>query len=241
MANESRMYRLQGVRVESIIDSLKAFLTANKGMEIQSAPTTEGYVLQASQPRDAWKTISGMRLAITVQMTVINDTLNVTIGEGQWADKIGAGAIGWFIAWPLAVTAVVGAVRQKKLPEEIFSVIERAIYSGGNTVVINGAGAPLEPIYNAAPQQTIAYTAPQPVAAPQQPAVIEAPAPVIAEPYIEEPVKGTFCNACGAQVPEGSKFCNNCGAKLGSNNCPSCDAPIIPGSRFCNNCGAKLN
>lgn len=234
MANESRMYRLQGVRVESVIDSLKAFLTVNKGMEIQSAPTTDGYVLQASQPRDAWKTISGMRLAITVQMAVIGDSLNVTVGEGQWADKIGAGAIGWFIAWPLAVTAIVGTVRQKKLPEEIFSTIERAIMSGGNTVVINGAGAPLEPLYNTAPAyQFPVYNAPQQVAAP-------AANVAIAEPAAEEP-KGPFCTACGAQVPEGSNFCNICGAKLVSNTCPSCSAPIIPGSRFCNICGTQLN
>ena len=35
--------------------------------------------------------------------------LNVTVGQGEWSDKIGAGALGWFIAWPLAVTAGVGA------------------------------------------------------------------------------------------------------------------------------------
>lgn len=238
MANESRMYRLQGVRVEQVIDSLKAYLTANKGMEIQSAPTTDGYVLQASQPRDAWKTISGMRLAITVHMTVVSDMLNVTVGEGQWSDKIGAGAIGWFIAWPLAVTAIVGAVRQKNLPEEIFGVIERTIYSGGVSVVVNGAGAPLEPLYNTAPAYNTmpAYT---------QPAQVPAPAPVQTIPAVPdapavptEPA-GVTCANCGTANPAGSMFCNNCGTKFAS-GCPSCGAPVIPGSNFCNICGAKL-
>lgn len=47
-----------------------------------------------------------MRMATTVQMIRMDDNLNVTVGQGEWSDKIGAGALGWFIAWPLAVTAV---------------------------------------------------------------------------------------------------------------------------------------
>ena len=110
-------------------------------METQSAQTTDGYVLQASQAKDGWKTISGTRLAITVHFMLTNDVLNVTVGEGQWSDKIGAAAIGWFIAWPLALTAGFGAYQQKKLPSEIFAVIEKAIYTGGQQIVINGSGS----------------------------------------------------------------------------------------------------
>ena len=65
------------------------------------------------------------------------------MGQGEWSDKIGAGALGWFIAWPLAVTAGVGAYKQKKLPEEIFQVIEQCIVSGGRSVVVRNAGAEL--------------------------------------------------------------------------------------------------
>ena len=54
--------------------------------------------MQASQPKDGWKTLAGMRLALTVQMAVMGDKLNVSIGEGQWSDKIGAGASALFAA-----------------------------------------------------------------------------------------------------------------------------------------------
>ena len=81
-----------------------------------------------------------MRLAVTVQMAVMENGLNVTVGEGQWSDKIGAGAIGLFVAWPLAITAGMGAFKQKKLPAEIFQVIENCIMSGGHSIVVNGAG-----------------------------------------------------------------------------------------------------
>lgn len=141
MGNESRAFRMtQGLRLDAIVNAVETFCRLEKHMETQSSPTTDGYVLQASQPKDGWKTISGTRLAITVHFMLTSDILNVTIGEGQWSDKIGAGAIGWFIAWPLAVTAGYGAIQQKKLPSEIFAVIEKAIYTGGQQVVINGSG-----------------------------------------------------------------------------------------------------
>ena len=78
-----------------------------------------------------------------MQMIRMDDNLNVTVGQGEWSDKIGAGVLGWFIAWPLAVTAGVGAYKQKKLPEEIFQVIEQCIVSGGRSVVVRNAGAEL--------------------------------------------------------------------------------------------------
>ena len=144
MANESRVFRLPaGMSTQVVANAVEAFLSSTKGMEVQSAETTEGYVVQGRQEKDGWKTIAGMRMATTVQMIRMDDNLNVTVGQGEWSDKIGAGVLGWFIAWPLAVTAGVGAYKQKKLPEEIFQVIEQCIVSGGRSVVVRNAGAEL--------------------------------------------------------------------------------------------------
>ena len=77
-------------------------------------------------------------------MTEMQGQLTVTVGEGQWSDKIGAGAVGLFVAWPLAITAGMGAYKQKKLPGEVFQVIENCIVAGGKTVTVNGAGAKVE-------------------------------------------------------------------------------------------------
>ena len=57
--------------------------------------------------------------------------------------KIGAGAVGLFVAWP-AITAGMGAYKQKKLPGEVFQVIENCSVAGGKTVTVNGAGAKVE-------------------------------------------------------------------------------------------------
>lgn len=194
--SESRVFVLNGITVQAVAARLENFFRSEKGMEVQSSQTTDGYVMQASQPKDGWKTLTGMRLAVTVQMAVMENHLNVTVGEGQWSDKIGAGAIGLFIAWPLAITAGMGAFKQKKLPAEIFQVIENCIMTGGQPVVVNGAGTAVTPGMMLCPNC-----------------------------HTQIPGGSRFCShcgtrlnnkcpKCGADIIDGSAFCANCGEKL---------------------------
>lgn len=194
--SESRVFMLNGVEPKAVVNRLENFFRGEKGMEVQSSQTTDGYVMQASQPKDGWKTLTGMRLAVTLQMTVMGEQMNVMVGEGQWSDKIGAGAIGLFVAWPLAITAGMGAFKQKKLPTEIFQVIENCILSAGKNIVINGAG----------------------------PTVTEGM--IVCPNCREQITAGSkFCNHCGmklntkcpdcgADITQGSAFCSECGHKL---------------------------
>lgn len=203
MANESRVFRLPaGMSTQVVANAVSSFLSSAKGMEVQSAETTEGYVVQGRQSKDGWKTVSGMRLATTVQMIRMDDNLNVTVGQGEWSDKIGAGALGWFIAWPLAVTAGVGAYNQKKLPEEIFQVIEQCVVSGGRSVVVRNAGAELNTGMTDCPACKTQCAA-----------------------------GSKFCNncgaklenkcpQCGAEIPPGSRFCGACGTPLSPQGAP---------------------
>lgn len=194
--SESRVFVLNGITVQAVAARLENFFRSEKGMEVQSSQTTDGYVMQASQPKDGWKTLTGMRLAVTVQMAVMENHLNVTVEEGQWSDKIGAGAIGLFIAWPLAITAGMGAFKQKKLPAEIFQVIENCIMTGGQPVVVNGAGTAVTPGMMLCPNC-----------------------------HTQIPGGSRFCSycgtrlnnkcpKCGADIIDGSAFCASCGEKL---------------------------
>lgn len=194
--NESRVFMLNGTEVSQIVTRLENFFRTEKGMEVQSSQTTDGYVMQASQPKDGWKTLTGMRLALTVQMAVMGDKLNVSVGEGQWSDKIGAGAIGLFVAWPLAITAGMGALKQKKLPGEVFQVIENVIMSGGKPVVVTGAG------------QTVAAGM---IVCPNCKAQLSADAKFCDHCGTK---LGRKCPNCGAVVKPGSAFCSECGEKL---------------------------
>lgn len=194
--NESRVFMLNGTDMQKIVTRLEGFFRTEKGMEVQSSETTEGYIMKASQPKDGWKTLTGMRLAVTVQMTVMGNQLNVNIGEGQWSDKIGAGAIGLFVAWPLAITAGMGAFKQKKLPGEVFQVIETTIMTGGQPVVVTGAG------------QTVAAGM---TVCPNCKTQLSADAKFCDRCGTR---LGRKCPNCGADVKQNSVFCSECGQKL---------------------------
>lgn len=210
--SDTRVYVLNGTDMQTVAERVEAFLKEEKNMEVQGVPSGESYLIQATQ-KDTLRTIAGMKLATTVQMTVSGDNLNVTIGEGQWADKLGAGAVGLFIAWPLAVTAGIGAYKQKKLPEEILNLIGQVLMNPGQPVVT-------------------------PVA-PTAPATPTAAAPGQGTPQATAAAQTQVCPQCQAQVPAGAKFCNNCGAKL-ITVCPECGANVRPGSKFCSECGHAL-
>ncbi len=194
--NESRVFMLNGTDVQDIVTRLEGFFRFEKGMEVQSSETTEGCIMQASQPKDGWKTFSGMRLAITVQLAVTDDRLDVSVGEGQWSDKLGAGAVGLFIAWPLAITAGMGALKQKKLPSEVFQVIENTIITGGRPVVVTGAGQTV------AAGMTVCPNCKEQVSAGSK-FCNHCGTKLI-----------TKCPACGADAQPGSAFCSECGHKL---------------------------
>mgnify|MGYP002550032675 FL=1 len=194
--NETRVFMLNGTQVQDIVNRLEGFFRTEKGMDVQSSQTTDGYVMQASQPKDGWKTLTGMRLAVTVQMAVAGDQLNVSIGEGQWSDKIGAGAIGLFVAWPLAITAGMGAYKQKKLPFEVFQVIENTIMTGGQPVVVSGAGQTVADGMTLCPSCK-AQLAPGSKFCNRCGAKL-----------------GQKCPNCGAEITADSAFCSECGVKL---------------------------
>ena len=194
--NETRVFMLNGTQVQDIVTRLEGFFRTEKGMDVQSSQTMDGYVMQASQPKDGWKTLTGMRLAVTVQMAVAGDQLNVSIGEGQWSDKIGAGAIGLFVAWPLAITAGMGAYKQKKLPSEVFQVIENTIMTGGQPVVVSGAGQTVAAGMTLCPSCK-AQLAPGSKFCNRCGAKL-----------------GQKCPNCGAEITADSAFCSECGVKL---------------------------
>lgn len=241
---ESRVFSLNGVSLETVVKSVETFLRDEKGMEIQSAPVEHGCVIQATQKKDTLKMLVGMRLATTVQLVVSGENLNVVIGEGQWADKLGAGAVGLFLAWPLAVTAGIGAYQQKKLPEDVLNVISRTLMSPGQFAPRETAGGMMTGAVGNVGTGVVAGGT-----VGSETAVIG----VTANGTVESGTAGTdggetgetatekaqVCPQCHAPVQAGAKFCSNCGAKL-IQVCPECGKVVAPGSKFCSECGCAL-
>ncbi len=197
---DSRVFNLGSTDVRTVVAELESFLRNEKKMEVQSAPTQDGFIIQAGQEKDTLRTLSGMRIATNVQLSVTAyNELNVTIGEGKWTDKLGAGAVGLFLLWPLAVTAGIGAYRQKMLPDEIFDLIGRILGAPGRTAEFSSAPQP------SPAAQTFSVTCPNCGA------------------KLAENSKfcnqcgaklNTACPACGAPMTPGSKFCSQCGQTL---------------------------
>lgn len=248
MANETRIFRIpSNMSVQTVAAHVDHYLQTNQGLQVQGASHGEDFVLQCRQEKDGWKTVTGMRLATTVQMTRTGaNTLSVTIGISEWSDKIGAGVAGMLLFWPLAVTAGIGVYKQKKLPEDIFRCIENFLLSNQGQ---SANTAPQQP-YNAsgfAPGQQAPHrpqTMPPEMMSqniPQEVSEDTSDIPQAVPPAPENPqTSSLICPNCQTVCAPGSRFCNLCGTPLTNKTCPACGGDIVPGSKFCPHCGKPL-
>lgn len=251
---ESRVFqKTNGVTIDGMGRSVQNFLRSSKGLVVQGGKAGEGYIVQAKED-DGWKKVAGMSSAIEVQISDTGNGILVNIGNGQWSDKIGAGVIGWFVFAPLAVTAIVGTVQQKKLPGEIFAHIEQYVAHGGQDMY---AGSEL---VNAANGNIICPHCKSEVPS-GNPFCTNCGKPLTRQcPGCNESValdlafcpkcgtnmntpKTINCVSCGADLPEGSLFCKVCGAKQVAEQklCSKCGRVLKPDDVFCPGCGEKID
>lgn len=78
--------------------------------------------------RDGIKNIIGLGLESKVTLTLMNDSLNVSV-EDEWSNKIIAIALGWFVCLVPFITGIVGCVNQSGLSKKIFDAIQLAAAS----------------------------------------------------------------------------------------------------------------
>ena len=224
---ESKVFRLpEGIDASSVGKEVENFLRSNKNLTTEGTKTPDGYFVQAKEPEGSgWKQLAGMTMATQVQVVEISDTITVSVGNGKWSDKIGAGAVGVVLFAPLAVTAAVGAYNQKKLPEEIFQHVEKFLLSGGQSVMMTSFGA------NAAKEDEILCPNCNSANAKDTKFCGNCGSPLTAT-----------CPNCGASVGLDTKFCNQCGTpmKQPDKTCPGCGAEVAADMKFCGECGTKL-
>lgn len=222
---DTKVFRLiNNVTVEMIGQSVEGFLRDQKGMITQAGQTAEGYIVQGKQQASGWRRISGTDQAISVQIFQADEIINVTAGFGKWADKIGAGVVGTILFTPLAITAAIGAVIQKKLPSEIFGFIEKFILTGGQSASVGLYGGKmitdnevLCPLCKTPNSKGIKFCK------------------QCGTKLLEN------CKQCGADIPQGFKFCPECGFPVNTEKtCPSCGTAYKVGQKFCFECGTSL-
>ena len=79
---ESRVFELDQVTAEQVLEAVTTFLRSEKGMEVQSVATPNGYLIQAAQA-DTLRTLSGMKLATTARSSMWRSAR--ASGRTSWA------------------------------------------------------------------------------------------------------------------------------------------------------------
>lgn len=223
---DSKIFRIrEGVTIEGIGHEVENFLRNEKELTVEGIASHDGYLVQARES-SSWKKFTGMGSALQVQIIPSGSSeVLVNIGQGKWADKAGAAAVGLLVFAPLAITSAVGAYKQRQLPAEIFACIEKFIMSGGQSVYRNVSFERLNSSQMKCPSCGAVN------------------------------LKGTkfcagcgkkltnVCPNCGSEVTLGIKFCPSCGANMAqkkTNTCPNCGAAVEEGKKFCAECGTSM-
>ncbi len=248
MANSKTFALLNGLTVEDIGEHLVSWFQTTKNMIAEGGPAQGGYFVQAKNEGDGWKKLSGLSLAIQVQLIKADSNVLVNCEFGKWSDKVGAGTVGMLLFAPLAATAAFGAFKQSQLPNEVFGEVEKYIISGGKSAVVtigqmlndNEIQCPVCKAKNPRGQKfcsrcgaKLGKTCPNCGAAVDSNTKF---CPECGSQILVERV----CVKCGAPLAEGQKFCPNCGASQ-EKTCPSCGAAVPPETRFCPFCGASVS
>lgn len=116
---QSKTFLCPTPRFSELIASTQSWL-GREGFKCQKLQTEDGGTLLQIEKGGGWRKLIGMSTALNIIFHKVDNTVNVEIGAGRWIDKATTGALAYFILWPLAVTAGIGAWQQMKTPERVF-------------------------------------------------------------------------------------------------------------------------
>jgi hypothetical protein len=120
--SKSRRYAHLPENTPKLIADIKFWLEST-GFDTQlMSMEDDGQLLQIKK-RGEWRTFLGMAMSLNIAFYQSGDTLTVQIGAGHWIDKIAAGSVLFFVFFPLAIMAAVGAWQQVWMPDKIFDYI----------------------------------------------------------------------------------------------------------------------
>ena len=120
--SQSKSFPCSSSRFPELISSTQSWLSG-EGFTCQKLQTEDGGTLLQIEKVGGWRKFVGMSTALNIVFHRVENALNVEIGAGRWIDKATTGAVAYFILWPLAVTAGIGAWQQLKMPERVFEHI----------------------------------------------------------------------------------------------------------------------
>ena len=121
---QSKSFPCPSSRLSELITSTQSWLS-REGFKWQKLKTEDGGTLLQIEKIGGWRKFFGMSTALNIVFHQIENTVNVEIGAGRWMDKATTSAVAYFLIWPLALTAGVGAWQQIKMPQRVFEHVAR--------------------------------------------------------------------------------------------------------------------
>ncbi len=228
--NTSKVFQLtEGLDVVKVGEGILKYLRIREGLVAEGAVIPEGYFVQAKSEDTGWTKLAGMSRATQVRVLSSGGKLiTVSVGMGQWSDKIGAGVAGAFIFAPLAITAAIGSWLQGSLADKIFNFTKEFITTGGKNLEV------ME--FETMGMVDLSGNE------------IECPACKKRNPKTNKFCSGCgaalsdTCPGCGKPVPFGHKFCPECGSPMKiTKKCRKCGAELSDKQKFCPECGTPVS
>jgi hypothetical protein len=121
---QSKSFPCSSARFPELIASTQRWLS-EEDFKCQKLQTADGGTLLQIEKVGGWRKFVGMSTALNIVFHQVENTVNVEIGAGRWMDKATTGTVAYFILWPLALTAGIGAWQQMKMPERVFEHVAR--------------------------------------------------------------------------------------------------------------------
>lgn len=218
--SDPRLYNVQpGVTEEQIGVALVSYLQSRYNMEVESYGDLRGYYIQARSTEGMMGKVAGFASAMIVTLRAQQPgSIVVEVGTGQWADKVGIGVVSLMVFPPMAALPAIGAVKQKKLHDEVREYIGHLCMSA-----TPAPASQFDPQSPPSPESLV-------FAQEQNPPGVVEPAP-----------QGVACSNCGSANAPGALFCSGCGTSLSNEaKCPGCGAMCPEGTRFCSACGCRI-
>jgi hypothetical protein len=119
---QSKSFPCPSSRFSELIASTQSWL-AREGFKCQKLQTEDGGTSLQIERIGGWRKFVGMSTALNIVFRQVENTVNLEMGAGRWMDKAATGAVAYFILWPLAVMAGIGAWQQIKMPERVFAQV----------------------------------------------------------------------------------------------------------------------
>lgn len=90
-----------------------------KGYTVNVANMNGTGILTFDKGTGGINTLLGMGEGIKATCMLSGSTLSINFSDGDWTGKIVGCTVGWFLCFVPAITAIIGIVKQSKLPKDI--------------------------------------------------------------------------------------------------------------------------